>query len=387
MTTPFVVRNRSREVEGVVFGGDAPARLGLLLGVTVGATTLELETAKLSACQNLGVSTVTDLSTDGTGQFRRVLLHSFRGAVGTLPVYDAHHRFRRGTDALTAVFSALEDQANEGVDFFSVHASLSRDLARRALNGSTGRTIPLTSRGGAMMAELMRRHSVENPLLERWSEVVALCKEYEITLSLVGSLRPGSISDSFEETHIDELRIQSALAAEANAAGVSTFVELLNHLPLADIPEYMQLARRLFPHSIIGALGPTPSDVAVGFDDVAGAIGATVAVQNGARWINCLTAAEHISLPRIEQTIQAVRYFRVALHIATVAHDRGSAEDRRLARARAVNDWDAMRDAALFPDVASQAISSSYTEGGPCTMCGSECPLVRVRGLQRQAPF
>jgi phosphomethylpyrimidine synthase len=229
----------------------------------------------------------------------------------------------------------------------------------------------------------MTRDQVDNPFRTIFDDLLALCSQYRVTLSFVGSLRSGSVADSFEAAHLGELMEIGRLCRRARDAGVQTIVELVNHASLSDIPRYVDLGRKLFPDSALGALGPTPTDIAVGLDDVAGAIGAAAAAQAGIDWINVVTAGEHSHLPSAEETERAVRYFQLAIHIAKVAAG-DTDRDRALSQARAHNDWSAMAQLAAFPESAGQMYHEHNNhDGAACSMCRANCPLVRYETLQK----
>jgi phosphomethylpyrimidine synthase len=360
-------------------GGGSPPRIGLLVGVTPPFTSAEQEIQKVEKAVELGASTITDLSIGLMSPLRPHIIERILCPIGTVPMYEVFARFKRGEGTpRKLVMDVLKRQSSEGVSFFSIHPSLSRKLAEDAINGQ--RVIPITSRGGGMLLELMRTADCENPFLELWDEISGLCEESGIVLSLVGSLRPGATEDALESVHLRELEIQAQLIQRAKKLGVQLIVELLNHVRLSSLPTYMQLAQQLFAGTPIGALGPTPTDIAIGYDDVAGAIGAAVAIWHGADWVNCTTAGEHTHLPDIDESLRAVRMFVLAAHIGYTARSNTSERDLTFSKARARNAWRDMERLSIFPDIAAQIIDGhQYAEGAACTMCGSECPLVRTR--------
>jgi phosphomethylpyrimidine synthase len=352
----------------------------MLVGVTPGATEVEAEVAKVALGIGLGARSVTDLTTVADdGLLRRLLSKDI--AVGTVPTYrlrPAIHDAR--VDPTRLLLDTLESQAALGCDFFSIHPSLDRELYEGV--AMSQRVIPITSRGGAMIGQLIRTRRVENPYLERFDEILALASEYDITLSFVCSLRPGSIADVCSGLYARELDRVAHLARRAADAHVDTIVELMNHVPLAAIGERIQVGREQFPRSGIGALGPTPTDIAVGLDDVAGAVGAAAATAADVDWINVVTAGEHSHLPSIEETERALRVFKLAIHIGAIPTSGVSAPDLELSKARAQNDWQSMAALAIDPGLARAIFDEHGNETGrPCSMCGPTCPLVKHRRL------
>lgn len=373
--------SRVRGREPLILGGTGrPPGLGLLVGLGA-ETSLDVELSKVRLAERSDMTTVTDLTTSRDDRLLRSLLSHSDLAVGTVPAYAlgpvATGRSRES--APRALFSALEQQVLLGVDFLSIHSSLTTRLAERV--SSARRTIPVTSRGGALVLQVMHDARVDNPFRTVFDELLGLCASHGVVLSFVGTLRSGSVVDSFETLHLEELRETAELAQRAHDAGVATMVELLNHTPLSSIEPYMRLGRSLFPHSLLGALGPTPTDIAVGLDDVAGAIGAATAARAGIDWINVVTAGEHSHLPSYEETARAIRYFKLASHIAAVS-DGHDSHDRALSTARASNDWSTMATLALDPELARHVYAEhGNRQGAACSMCKGTCPLVRYRRI------
>ncbi len=336
-----------------------------------------------------GVATVTDLTTSTDDRLLKALLDEDT-AVGTVPAYSlmAAASGRSGGGFATTLVAAIERHVTMGVDFLSIHPSLTRELIEQL--PASRRTIPITSRGGSLILQIMIDSGVENPFRTIFDDLLAMCAERNVVLSFVGSLRPGSVTDAFERLHIAELAEISELTRRAHEAGVQTIVELVNHVSLSDIGPYVQFGRSLFPRSALGALGalgPSPTDIAVGLDDVAGAIGAATAALAGIDWINMVTAGEHSHLPTPADTARALDYFRLALHIATVAQgdlDR----DRLLSGARAKNDWTGMSALAIAPELARQLDAEHRNrQGAACSMCRATCPLVRYEALKNRGGF
>jgi phosphomethylpyrimidine synthase len=376
--------NKRRRKNRVQLGGGEPTALGLLSGITPGRTTVSKETAKAEVAVRYGVKTITDLTTNGDGALLRALLE-LDVAVGTVPIYGAVAVSRNTASLASTLFDRIADSVAQGVDFFSVHASLTPAMLKNLTH--TDRAIPITSRGGALLADVMLRHGTDNPFLTFFDELVHLCSENSVALSFVASLRPGSIGDIDSPEYSDELQLIASLATAATNAGVATMVELVNHVPLHFIPRHIEVGRKLFPQSALGALGPSPTDIAVGLDDVAGAIGAAVASSSGIDWINLITAGEHSHLPSIEETARALRYFQLALHIGSLSRPETGAQDRALSLARASNNWKVMANYAVDPQLALELYNQhGNAEGKACSMCGSTCPLVRAHRWSQGAP-
>ncbi len=377
----YLMKNDNHDITGVYLGRYHPTVLGVIFGITPGETTLDQEYAKAVRASRLGVHTVTDVSTNGDPTLRRRVLESLDIVFGTVPTYDIHRRIRRkGKDPRTAVLSVLEEHAADGVDFLTIHASGSLSEASRL--GVNDRVIPVTSRGGAMMAEVMTVAGHENPYWEYFDDVLELCRAQDIALSLAGTFRPGSVVDAMGPVHLGEVRRQADLVKRAHAMGVKVSVELINHVPLNLIPEYCELGKETLDGCPFGGLGPSPTDIAVTYDDVAGAIGAATAVMHGTSWITCVTAGEHCHMPTIDDMTQAVKYFQIATHIGHIARTRDLSRDAELSEARNRNDWAVMAKTAIHhEDAVVRFEHEGYHDGQSCSMCGGACPLVRAKTI------
>ncbi|WP_211302947.1 phosphomethylpyrimidine synthase ThiC [Allonocardiopsis opalescens] len=373
------MKNDSHAISGALMGRPHPPVLGVIIGVTPGETDADLEYAKAVRAQELGVQTLTDVTTNDDTRLRERVLDSLDIVFGTVPTYEIHRRItRRGEDARSAVLTVLDGQARQGVDFVTIHASGTLAMAER-IKDST-RAIPVTSRGGAMMAEVSLRSGRENPYLENFDDILGICRDSGMALSLAGTYRPGSIADALDATHLEEVDHQAELVRRAHERGVKVSVELVNHVPLDLIPVYCELGRTKLHGAPFGALGPTPTDIGIGYDDVVGAIGATTAARHDTSWITCVTAGEHCHMPTIDDMTQAVKYFQIALHAAGVSRHGDLGRDAKLSEARNRNDWAGMAHLAIHRgDAVALFDRLGYHEGQACTMCSGACPLVRAR--------
>ena len=375
------LKNNSHDIAGALMGRSSPPLLNVILGVTPGQTTVDDEYQKAVTAVGLGVDMLTDVSTNNSHTLRRQIIDRLDVVTGTVPTYEIHRLITRvGRKPRDAVMSVLENHARQGVDWVVVHAS-STPADARSLPLSH-RHIPVTSRGGAMTLEIMAKASTENPYLTCFDEVLDLCAATGMALSLAATFRPGSVADALDSTHRREIEIQAELVRRAHAHRVKVSVELLNHVPLNLIPAYCDLADTVFEGAPYGGLGPVPTDIAIGYDDVAGAIGAANAVMHGTSNIACLTSGEHVHLPRHEDMVKAVKIFQLALHIGWSARTATYIRDAELSDARSRNDWATMSKLALHVDDASKVIEHhGYHDREACTMCRGACPLVRAQSL------
>ena len=386
------IKNKLRDFDGVIVGGSSETKLGVLLGITSQnvssrahieqAFATELEKAKTAV--DLGVSTLTDVSTwIPTGQarvesrsdflFLRLLKDGGLGrsvAIGSVPAYEICARALRDPDIPLSriVVDTLTSQAQAGVDFFSIHLSLSRPLVSRIRDTLMNRTIPIQSRGGNDLLKLMTRRRCENPLFEFRDEVARIAYEYGITLSFISSFRPGSVCDAKDFAHCCELETMKAIIDEPLFQPVKSMIELLNHARFPDIQGYCDFHKRLFGDMPFGALGPSPTDVAVTYDHAVGAMGAAFAMLNGVSWINVVTSREHLGIPSKRELREAIFHY---LHAHHAVHG-SSARDAELSIARSNLQWQEIIELSIDPQRAQEVIA--YSDGEPCTMCGGKCP-------------
>jgi phosphomethylpyrimidine synthase len=377
----FLMKNRAHDVTGVHLGRQHPPALGVIIGITAGETTPDLEYEKAATAVALGVNMLSDVTTNGDASLRCRILKALDVVLGTVPTYEIYRRIRRdGRHRRDAVLSVLEEHATEGVDFVTIHASSTLSAVRQL--DSTGRLIPVTSRGGAMMAEIMVESGDENPYWTHFDEILDLCEAHGLTLSLAGTFRTGSIADAMSATHLDEVKRQGELVRRAHARGVKVKVELIGHAPLHLIPAYCALGDKELDGAPFGALGPLPTDIAITYDDVAGAIGAATAVMHGVSCLACLTAGEHCHIPSYDDMVRAIKYFQIAIHIGWTARTGDIRPDSELSKARSRNDWTAMAELAIHRQEAHELIErQGYHDGQSCSMCRGACPLVRTRTI------
>lgn len=379
----FVIRSTGHDIEGAPVGVAFPPLLDVIIGITPGETSLETEFAKAEEAARLGVRIVTDVSTSGDATLRRRIATSLPVAVRTVPTYDIHQAFRAGEDARTATLRVVREHVGDGVDCITIHATGTNAGVRD--EEVTSRIIPVTSRGGAMVNEISLHTGRANCYEEVFDEILDICADAHVAISLATTARPGSVVDALSASHVHEIHRQGELARRAHRRGVDVVVELMGHVPLHLIAEYCALARTVLDGAPFGALGPCVTDVAMGHDDVSGAIGAAVAAMHGTSFIACLTAGEHSHLPTQEELVQSIKSFQVALHAGWIACSGDLARDAAMSRARNANDWPRMVELSLHPEDSERIVAEAgYHVGQVCSMCGSSCPIVRTGAAVRK---
>lgn len=371
---------RREHVRVLAVGEGLTVKVNANIGTSETASGIEQEMAKLEAALAAGADAVMDLSTGG--DFRAVrerILQRCDVPLGTVPIYEAAvASVRRGTGvtgmAADEMLGAVRRQAAEGVDFQTIHAGLTREQVAAA----SGRLAGIVSRGGAFLACWMEANDAENPFFERFDEVLAICREHDVVLSLGDSLRPGCLADAGDVAQVRELEILGGLVLRAREAGVQVIVEGPGHVPLSGIADQVHLAKKLCHGAPLYVLGPLVTDVAPGYDHVTAAIGGAMAASAGADFLCYVTRAEHVRLPDVDDVREGVVCARIAAHAGDVARGLPGARawDDRMAAARKALDWSGQF--ALAIDDECPRHMRADRAGEPvreCSMCGSLCAM------------
>ena len=380
--TIVVPANRLREIgKPCAIGKGLRVKVNANLGTSPQAADFEAELEKLRAAVAAGADTVMDLSIGGEiNRLRERVLEASPVPVGTVPIYEA--AIRAGADQGSiakmtgdGMLAAIENQARQGVDYMTVHAGVNlRTL--EALRRSP-RLLGPVSRGGSFLLTWMSVNGRENPLYERFDEVLELAREYEVTLSLGDGLRPGCLADATDRPQIQELIVLGELAERCRRADVQVMIEGPGHIPLDQIAENVRLEKSLCRGAPFYVLGPLVTDIAPGYDHIACAIGGALAAWQGADFLCYVTPAEHLGLPSPEDVREGVTAARIAAHAADLARGLPSARDRddRMARCRKRRDWKGQVAAAIDPEKAARYLGKLEDKEDYCTMCSEYCAI------------
>lgn len=342
----------------------------------------EAEIKKLEAALEAGADAVMDLSTGGELQAcRREVLARSPVPVGTVPVYEAAVRVRADGRPVVEMeadelFQVISEHAAEGVDFITVHCGVTRHIVERLK--AQPRLLGIVSRGGAMMAGWMLYRGEENPLYAQFDRLLAICKTYDVTLSLGDGLRPGCLEDATDRAQLEELIVLGELVQRARAAGVQAMVEGPGHVPFDQIETNIKLQKSLCGEAPFYVLGPLVTDVAAGYDHIAAAIGGTLAAVAGADFLCYVTPSEHLGLPTVEDVKEGVIASRIAAHAADIVKGIPGARerDRAMAEARRDLDWERQMELALDPDKARRIRAArNPVPRDVCSMCGEFCAI------------
>lgn len=389
-----VVIPANRMHEGLVpcgIGEGLLIKVNANMGTSSDRAVLEEELAKLRVSVEAGADTVMDLSTGGDiDAIRRAMMQVCTVPLGTVPIYQAVVELveqEGGLVHLTVekIFEVIEKQAKDGVDFMTVHCGLTRAALEMLRN--QGRITDIVSRGGAFLTTWMIYHDRENPLYENYDRLLAIAREYDITLSLGDGLRPGCLADATDRAQIHELMTLGHLTQIAWENDVQVMIEGPGHVPLDQIETNMIIQKKLCHHAPFYVLGPLVTDIAAGYDHVACAIGGALAGKAGADFLCYVTPAEHLCLPGVEDVREGVVVTKIAAHAADIAkgHKGAIERDRQMALARKRLDWDAQMKLAIDPVKAKRYRDQNPpAEEDVCTMCGKYCAIKQVNEYFRK---
>lgn len=343
---------------------------------------LDGELKKMHVAINAGADAVMDLSTGGDlRKIRQRIRAECSVSLGSVPIYEAGYMaisrgevFRQMTanDMLSAVNLHIKD----GVDFITVHCGITRNTVEFLRKNP--RLGGIVSRGGSLLARWMIANNQENPLYERFDEVLDMCRETDCALSLGDALRPGALADAGDRAQIDELYTLGELARRARAKNVQVIIEGPGHVPYNQIVAQMQMEKKACDGAPFYVLGPLVTDIAPGYDHIACAIGGTLAATCGANFLCYVTPAEHLRLPNADDVHAGVIAARIAAHAADIANGIPHARDwdDAMSKARKAHDWEAMFKLAIDPQLAKSSRAQALPkDDAVCSMCGEFCAL------------
>ena len=333
------------------------------------------ELEKLRISLKHGADTVMDLSTGGDiDGIRRAVIAASPVPIGTVPIYQALQN-TPSIASMTAddLLGMLEHQAQQGVDYFTIHAGVLRahlPLARSRITG-------IVSRGGAIMAQWMLEHDAENPFYTHWDRVLDICARYDVAISAGDGLRPGCLADASDAAQFAELKTLGELTLRAWQKDVQVMIEGPGHVPFDQIEMNVKKEMELCHEAPFYVLGPLVTDIAPGYDHITSAIGATMAGAAGAAMLCYVTPKEHLGLPTAEDVKAGLVAYKIAAHAADIARHRPGARDRddALSRARYAFDWERQFELAIDPETAramhDETLPDDYFKTAEfCSMCG-----------------
>jgi phosphomethylpyrimidine synthase len=387
-----IPRNINHNIKPIAIGKGLRTKINANIGTSKDMVSLEEEMQKLDVLVKYGADAVMDLSTGGPiKDIRRLLLRKAPIPVGTVPIYEAVVKAveKNGSIAKMSVdslFETIQEHAQEGVDFVTVHCGLTRKTIE--ILKEDGRILDIVSRGGAFLLEWMIYNDRENPLYEYYDRLLEIARRYDLTLSLGDGARPGCLADATDRTQISELLTLGELRDRAVEAGVQVIIEGPGHIPLNQVELNVRMQKQICKGAPFYVLGPLVTDIAMGYDHIAAAIGGALAGAAGADFLCYVTPSEHIRLPDIEDVKEGVIASKIAAHAADIAKGVKSALDIDIAmsKRRKVLDWDGQIALSLDPEKIKRLRSTTPpSDSEVCSMCGEFCAIKTVvEALKKQ---
>lgn len=334
------------------------------------------EVEKLKVSQRYGADTIMDLSTGGDlDSIRCELIANAEVPIGTVPMYQILHDIDNKIEDLTIdkMLETIEKQAKQGVSYFTIHAG----FLLRFMPHIAKRKMGIVSRGGSLMAAWMMHYHQENPFYQAYDQILDICAQYDVALSLGDSLRPGCLYDASDEAQLSELKVLGELTLRAWEKDVQVMIEGPGHVPLNQIERNMKIERDYCHEAPFYILGPLVTDIAAGYDHISSAIGAAVGGWHGASMLCYVTPKEHLGLPNAKDVREGIIAYKIAAHAADVARGRPGAieKDHAMSDARYAFDWNKQFELALDGDRAREYHDETlpqevFKEAEFCSMCG-----------------
>jgi phosphomethylpyrimidine synthase len=363
------------ELEPMAIGVASLCKINANIGNSAVSSNIEEELKKLHTAVHFGADTVMDLSTGGDiHQIREAILRHSPVPIGTVPIYEAVQRVKRVEDlSAELMLEVIEEQAEQGVDYMTIHAGVLIQYLPLVAKRITG----IVSRGGAILGQWMAHHHKQNFLYERFDDITRILKEHDVSYSLGDGLRPGCVADASDEAQFAELRTLGELTKKAWEHDVQVMIEGPGHIPLDKIQEQVELEKQWCYEAPFYTLGPLVTDIAPGYDHITSAIGAAMIGWHGAAMLCYVTPKEHLGLPNEKDVKDGILAYKIAAHAADIARHRPGARDRddALSHARYTFDWNKQFELSLDPETArsmhDETLPDDYYKGAAyCSMCG-----------------
>jgi phosphomethylpyrimidine synthase len=381
---PANINHRNLEPMGI--GIAFRCKINANIGNSAVTSEIDEELTKLHHAVHLGSDTVMDLSTGGNiPEIRKAIISASPVPIGTVPIYEAIARVKRAEDlSIGAMLEVIEEQAEQGVDYMTIHAGVLRAHLPLVRNRITG----IVSRGGSLLALWMSHHKKENFLYENFAAICKIFKKYDVSFSLGDGLRPGCLADASDEAQFAELKVLGELTKIAWEHDVQVMIEGPGHIPLDQIQMQVEKEIEMCHEAPFYTLGPLVTDIAPGYDHITSAIGAAMIGWHGASMLCYVTPKEHLGLPNAEDVKQGVIAYKIAAHAADVARKRPGARDRddALSYARFLFDWEKQFELSLDPETARRMHDETlpddfYKEAKFCSMCGPKFCSMNITQL------
>ncbi len=362
-------------LEPMCIGVASSCKINANIGNSSTTSNIDEEVEKLRYAVKYGADTIMDLSTGGDiPRIRQAIIDASPIPVGTVPIYEALGRVRRVEDLnINVMLEVIEEQAEQGVDYMTIHAGVLVQYVPLTTKRITG----IVSRGGAILAEWMVKNHKQNFLYEHFDEICKIFQKHDVSFSLGDGLRPGCVADASDAAQFAELKTLGELTRKAWGYDVQVMIEGPGHIPMDQIQMQVEKEVEMCNEAPFYTLGPLVTDFAPGYDHITSAIGAAMIGWYGASMLCYVTPKEHLGLPNREDVKQGIIAYKIAAHAADIARHRPGARDRddELSRARYKFDWRKQFELSLDPETAEAMHDETLPEEGFkdaafCSMCG-----------------
>ncbi|EAK9993514.1 HMP-P synthase [Campylobacter lari] len=373
---PANINHKTLDPNGIGYG--LKTKVNVNLGVSNDCVDYSEEMKKVELAHKFNIEAIMDLSNYGkTSRFRDELIATSKAMIGTVPVYDAVGFLEKDLKDIKAkdFLDVVYHHAKSGVDFMTIHAGINSRAAR--VFKECDRITNIVSRGGSVLYAWMQMNDAENPFYEYYDDLLAICKEFDVTLSLGDALRPGCTHDASDAAQITELIELSLLTKRAWAQDVQVMIEGPGHMVINEIEANMQLEKRICNGAPFYVLGPLVTDIGAGYDHISGAIGGAVAAAAGADILCYVTPAEHLRLPNLEDVRDGIVATKIAAHAGDIAKlPKERKIDDAMSKARQDIDWEKMFKLAIDGEKAKKMFNERKPEElNSCSMCGKMCAM------------
>jgi phosphomethylpyrimidine synthase len=384
---------RHIELEPMCIGIASRCKINANIGNSSAASNIDQEVDKLCTAVKYGADTVMDLSTGGDiHEIREAVIRNSPVPVGTVPIYQAISRVTHVRDLTPSLMlEVIEEQAEQGVDYMTIHAGVLREhlpLTRRRITG-------IVSRGGALMAQWCVENDEENFLYTHFDDICKVFQKYDVSFSLGDGLRPGCIADASDAAQFAELKALGELTRKAWEYDVQVMIEGPGHIPMDQIKLQVDKEVEMCHEAPFYTLGPLVTDIAPGFDHITSAIGAAMIGLHGASMLCYVTPKEHLGLPNRHDVHQGIIAYKIAAHAADLARHRPGTRDRddAISYARFLFDWNKQFELSLDPETARSMHDETladdyYKDAAFCSMCGPKfCSMNTTQVMEKHLGF
>lgn len=393
----IVPKSNKRDIEPIGIGEGLLVKINANIGSSKRVCDINEELEKAKIAVKYGADTVMDLSTGVTEEdvknIRKQILNEVKVPIGTVPIYQSALRALEKKGAIINfdeddLFNVVEEQAKEGVDFFTIHVGITKEIINYLKDHP--RTMGVVSRGGTFLAAWILENDLENPFNHNYDYLLEMAKEYDFTLSLGDGCRPGCIFDSTDYAQIQELIEISKLVKRAWAQNVQVMVEGPGHIPANEIERNIKIMKSLCDGAPFYVLGPLVTDIAPGYDHLVSAIGGVMAGLAGADYLCYVTPSEHLALPNKEEVKRGTIASKIAAHAVNIAKygKRASDWDYKMDIARKNLDWEGMIKYSIDPELSREIHyrNGVVDDDDVCSMCGEFCAIKILKdALEKKA--